>query len=351
MCLGPLREVRATGVEHPLRSIRGHQPETVRGLLIPVQSSLGAVDPEAEVITLAHGDLRGKEDTPRATHEVEEQRGIVLQGPARYQGPEVGKEALHLEPRDVPGQVVGMGPDVPQSRGDASPGRIEPPLGLLVPLRLQEGGEPPLGVLHDHFANRPQGSGSYPLPRLLHHRIPSVVVRHGEDSVSVGSQATEGLGILQGGGQGFVAHHVETGVQECTGHRKVEVVGGHDRDDLDAIVGGKGGLGPHHLVVGGVRACGIKAELATSPSRALLVGRERPRNQGELAVQGRRHPVDGPDEGVGAPAHHTVPDGRHAPIRSTTYPPARRSRAYSVPKISMSTPHRGTTYRKEMRPP
>src|SRR5690606_808905 len=90
------------------------------------------------------------------------------------------------------------------------------------------------------------------------------------------------------------------------GGRKMHMVGGHDGDGLDAIR--TLGFRLRHLLIGAIDAVRIEAELDARHFRLFRVGRERARNELELAVHPCGYAVHAADEGPLPAAHHTVAD-------------------------------------------
>ena len=80
-----------------------------------------------------------------------------------------------------------MRADVTQDRRHPASLRVDPPLGLFLSFGLEQGGEPSLGILDHHLSDLTERPCPHPLPGLLYHRIPGVVVGDREDEIALRS--------------------------------------------------------------------------------------------------------------------------------------------------------------------
>ena len=117
------------------------------------------------------------------------------------------------------------------------------------------------------------------------------------------------------GRQRLVADHVDAGLEEGGGDRRMQMVGRDDDDRLDAV--GPGRLGPRHLAVIGIAAVGGEADVGSRRGRVRRVGRQRAGHQRDLVVEPHRQPMHRADEGVAPAADHADPQPIAARIRQT----------------------------------
>jgi hypothetical protein len=74
---------------------------------------------------------------------MDEEVRVVIDATAGHHAAHVGHQLLHLEPGDVPREMLRMRADVAQRAGARTRG-IGAPIGLLVPRLLERRGQPPL---------------------------------------------------------------------------------------------------------------------------------------------------------------------------------------------------------------
>jgi hypothetical protein len=175
-----------------------------------------------------------------------------------------------------------------------------------VPLVLELGGQPILGVLGLHepeLAEQPVGHHG---PRLADHRVAGVVVGQHEHAARTVDQLGELPRLLQARGQRLVADDVDAALEERLGGVVVEVVRRHDRHHVDAVVRALA-LALGHLVEVAVAALGCEPQRRPARLGPLGRGGERARHQLVAVVEPRRDAVHRADERPLAAAHHAEP--------------------------------------------
>ena len=153
-----------------------------------------------------------------------------------------------------------MGADVAEAAAGAGAGGIGAPLGLLLPGLLERAGEPVLGIVDLHDADRAELPAPHHGAGLPHHGIARVGVGQGEQAIGAARVVGEGESLLQRRRQRLVADDVDAGVEKGVGGRGVEVVRRHDGDGLDPV--GSRRFGLRH---GGEVGVGARPDRAPAP--------------------------------------------------------------------------------------
>ena len=156
------------------------------------------------------------EHAPRTVVEAQQDVAVVFQQTAVDEGGQVGTDGVDAKSGDRLGEILGVGPDVADAAGDPCTLRIRPPVGLLLPLRLEPGGEPTLRILDDDLAHFAEFAASDPVASLLDHRIAGVVVGESEHEPGALDGSDEFLRFRRGLRHRLVAHHVKAGFQSRT---------------------------------------------------------------------------------------------------------------------------------------
>ena len=128
-----------------------------------------------------------------------------------------------------------MHADVGQHRRLAGARRIGAPLRLLLALRVDRQRQPVLDVGGVHGDDPPELAGRHHLARLPDHGVAGVVERHDELAFSRARQRHQRLGLGKRGRQRLVADHVDAGLEKGRRHRRMQMIGRHDDDRLDAV--------------------------------------------------------------------------------------------------------------------
>ena len=147
-----------------------------------------------------------------------------------------------------------MRADVAEAAGGTALCRIGSPGRLFLTLALEPRPQPALDVFGADRLDLAQFTGEHHLAGLSHERVAGVVVGDGEDDIRLLDDGRQILRFLQRERERLVAYTMEAGLDGGLGHRKVHVVGGGDRDEVDPLVGGEGPLPVEHLLVGAVGA-------------------------------------------------------------------------------------------------
>ena len=173
------------------------------------------------------------------------------------------------------------------------------------PVASSRSREPALWVLDHHLADGAESPARDQALRLLHHRIAGVVVGETEEPSARLDPIADRERLRQIERHRLVADHVEAALERGHRHRMVEVVGGHDGDEVDAVRRSPLRLSIDHLAPRRVAA--ILVEVKVPPRRARVRGirGERAAHQLDRAVEGCRHAVDRADEGAAAAADHS----------------------------------------------
>ena len=278
----------------------------VRVFLPPVEHSALAEDAQADVVFTAAFDLRRDQHAAGASCESQQQVPVVIEAAAGDERGEVGAQALELEAGDARQQVFGVRADVADRAGDAAPGWVGAPVGLLVGLGLELCREPSLVVFDDDLAELADRAGAHHLTRLPHHRVAAVVIGHGENCALLRDPRDQIDRLRAGVHQRLVADDMKARIDERARHLVVNVVRRDDAHDIDALVACPAQFVVEQRLPGAVVARVGQPEFASR--RARLVGRRRERPGDELVVPVERHrvPVHGADKGVAAAADHAI---------------------------------------------
>ena len=173
---------------------------------------------------------------------------------------------------------------------------------------LQARGQPPLRVFDDHLADLAQPAGTDNLTRLFDQRIPRVIVRQAVEQSGAFKQRTQFRRLGKIEGRGLVRDDVEAMFQRRLGRGEVQMVRGDDGDEVHAPVGRQRGFSGHHFLERAVATFRRKEQVGTRILRPLRVAAERAADQFDLAVEGGRHAMHGPDEGAASSADHAHAD-------------------------------------------
>ena len=210
-----------------------------------------------------------------------------------------------LEAGDEAQKVVGVGADVADGTAGAGALGVGAPGGLLV---ARVGGErqPVLRVLGLDDADLAERAGLHEVAGLPDQRVAGVVVGEEEPCAVLGLHRSELAGSRKRVGQRLVADDVDAGLEEGLRRTGVHVVGGDDRDGLDAV--GPGGLLRRHLLVARVDAVGSEPEVLARLLRRGGVRAQRAGDEVVVAIEARGDAVDVADEGARAAADHAQAD-------------------------------------------
>ena len=161
--------------------------------------------------------------------------GVVIDAPARNETLQIGGEAIQRQAGDEIGQIERMGADIPGGPTRTGFGRIGAPVGLFLPRGLQRFGQPVLRIFHLHKADVAKRARTHHGLGLADHRVAGVIVGQSEDHAGSLGSFCQLFRLGQGGGQRFVADHMDAAFDKLHRHRRVHVVGGDDGHHLDAV--------------------------------------------------------------------------------------------------------------------
>ena len=199
-----------------------------------------------------------------------------------------------------------MGADVADGAAGAGALGVGAPGGLLV-ARVGGKRQPVLRVLGLDDADLAERAGLHEVAGLPDQRIAGVVVGEEELCAVLRLHRGELAGGRERVGQRLVADDVDAGLEEGLRRAGVHVVGGDDRDRLDAV--GPGGSpsppSPRSSCRCG-RGRGRGSCPTSSPSRGLDA--QRAGDELVVAVEARGDAVDVADEGARAAADHAQAD-------------------------------------------
>ena len=229
-----------------------------------------------------------------------------------------------------------MGADIPHRAARARACGIGAPFGLFDAFVLHRRGQPVLRVFRLNDADLAQIACRHHGPRLADHRIAGVIMGEDEKRLGLGDAGRQRLRILQRGGQGLVADHMDALGQERLRGSSMDVVGRDNRDRLDPVLAGGFGLG--HLLE---TAVGARDAQSLRTGGGFLGGRrQRACHQIKPVVNARGDAVHPADKGVIAAAHHAKSNTCHQSIpsilrfaASSVPPSAKSSKALSVTRM------------------
>ena len=160
---------------------------------------------------------------------------IVVEPAARDGGEQVGRDRVRLAAADEAGEVEGMDADVGKHCRLAGARRVGAPLSLLLAVGVDRLGQPVLDIGGMYGDEPSELTVRHHFARLADHRVAGVVERHEEFAPPRGGQRDQRLRVGQRGRQRLVADHVDARLQEGRCDRRMQMVGRHDDDRLDAV--------------------------------------------------------------------------------------------------------------------
>ncbi len=281
--------------------------ELVGILLVPFEARLRAVDLDPHVVLAAVADLRGGHGAERPILIADDGVAVVVERSRWLEDLEVRADLVRQQASHRPAKVIGMGADVAEAAGGTALGRIGSPGCLLLPLALQPRPQPALDVFRADRLDLTQFAGEHHLAGLPHERVAGVVVGDGEDDVRLLDDDRQILSFFERERERLVADTMEAGLDGGLGHRKVHVVGGGDRDEVDPLVGGQGPFTVEHLLIGAVGAGEVDVVIGGAGLGPLRVAREGACHERCPVVEhGGRH-VDPADERALTTPHDSHP--------------------------------------------
>ena len=190
---------------------QGGDPEVVGVFLLPFNPGFGAINPQAQAVFLACGDLGTPQHPARARAVAQQDMGVVIDTPAGDKALQVGGELGKRQARDEIGEVEGMGADIACRTTRTRARRIGAPIGLFVVDLMRQ---PILGVFNLHQPNIAQIAGLHHGFGLADHRIASVVVGQGKHYARGFGGFGQLFRLRQRRGQRFVADHMDAAFEK-----------------------------------------------------------------------------------------------------------------------------------------
>ena len=156
-------------------------------------------------------------------------------------------------------------------------------------------GQPSLRVLCSHDAESPESASSDEVPGFAHHWVAGVRIRHHELSLVCTGKCDQFLRLLLGEHHRLLTHDIDALLEECLGHRKVDVVGNRDDDEVNLALGACSLLDGHVMEIG-ICTVNVDAEVLRDLDRLRRNVGETSGNQLRLVVHcdsGAMHRADG----------------------------------------------------------
>src|SRR6266478_62675 len=221
---------RVEAVAPARKDLRGlaqlREGEVVGILLRPGNRSLRADHPDTQGVVVADRHLRRPVEAPRTALEVDEDGGVVVEGPPGDQRIETGAQPRDPEPGEGSHHVLDMGADVADAKRLPRHLRVAPPGCLLVEaIALEGSGEPLLRILGVHEPELAQIAAGDHLPRMLYRGITRVRVRDAEKQLFAAREGGQLLRLRHLEGERLVAGDVDAAREECPGRGEVGAVG------------------------------------------------------------------------------------------------------------------------------
>ncbi len=198
--------------------------------------------------------------------------------------------------------------DVPDATGGTALLRIGAPGGLLLSGGFEARGQPALRIFHDDFTDLAELAVPDHVARFFHQRVAGVVVREAVEQAGLFDEGGEGPGLGEIEGRGLVAQDVEAVFEGGLGGGEVDVIGGDDGDEVDALIRRQGGFLCHELLEAPVDARGIEEEVGAAGPGLFRIGRESAGGEFNLAIDMGGDAMDRTDEGAAPAANHCVTD-------------------------------------------
>ena len=277
---------------------------------------MGAVDAQLQTVLVADRHLARPQHAARPPLVAQQNLHIVVELATRHESRELRKQLIGLKSCDERGEIVGMRAEVANAATGPRSLRIGAPFGLLAAGKLGPCRQPVLRILGLHDTDRTELAGDNHRPCLPDHRIACVIVGEAEDRAGPADKIDQVLRIRHGSSHGFVADHVDAGLEKCARDGRMHMVWRHDRHRLDAV--GPCRFGFRHLLIRSVRAVCGEADFQRRGLRPFWIGRQRTCYQLELVVDPRRDAVDRADERAFAAADHAKADAAGAVLFSAS---------------------------------
>ena len=178
-----------------------------------------------------------------------------------------------------------MRTNVADAAGNAAPGRVGTPVGLFVAGTFEQRRQPTLVVLDDYFANFPELTVGDHVPCLTHQRVAGVIVGNGENDAGFFGNGNQILRLFRSVHQRLVADDIDASRGERFSHRIVQVIGGDDADEIDALARRATQFVFQQRLPGRVITVIGQPQLAPRSARLVRVRRKRTGDQLHLPVE------------------------------------------------------------------
>ena len=266
------------------------------------------IHPDVQVVLLTHRNLRRMQDPLRPIVKTQQHVHVVIQQTPLHKRRDVRRQFADLQPGDVFRQILCMRPDVTHAATSTALRWIRPPTRLLLPARLKPRRQPSLRILHHHFPDLPELPGLNHVPRLLHQRIPGVVMRQSIQPPARLHHFPKCLRLRQIKTRRLVAQHVKPILQRQLRRRKMHVIRRHNRHKIHPLTRRQRLLLLNHLLKRPVTALSRQEKIRTGCLRSLGVRRKRTADEFNLLINCGRNAVHSANKCATPAADHAHPD-------------------------------------------
>ena len=208
--------------------------------------------------------------------------------------------------------------------------RIGAPLGLLLAVAVDRLAQPALRIFGLDQPDRAEIAARDASPRLRHQRVAAIGEGEAVELAAARHRRLDGQRLGQVQRHRLFGEDVEAGVERGDRRRRMEMIGGDDREHFHALVLGQRGLRRQQRFERRIGARGIEAQRLGAPAVAGGVAAERTADQLVIAVERRRHAMHRADESALAAADHAIANSRLC---------ARRHLSHPLPLMRLGPPH------------
>src|SRR5450830_1912842 len=278
------REISAATRQQLQRTALLLEVENVGIFLLPLDGAIRPVHADTETILFADGHLRRPVVPRRSTLVLQEYIRVVVERTSLDERLEAGCQLVDLQSCNEVHQVLDVRADVANTAGHTGILRVRPPDGLTVGARAFDGvGQPVLRVFCSHDAERPESPGSDEVAGFAHHGVASVGIGHHELDLVRNGKCDQLLRLFLGKRHRLFTDDVDALFEECLGHRKVDVVGDSDDDEVNPALRACSFLDGHFMEIS-IRAVSVDTKLLRDLDRLRREVRKTPGNQLRLIV-------------------------------------------------------------------
>src|SRR6266436_3256585 len=131
-------------------------------------------------------------------------------------------------------------------------------------------------MLHLHHANRAKFSVRHHFASLANRGITGVIVSHSKKKAGAANGLSQVQCVFERRRERLVANYVDASLEKCLRRRIVQMVGGYDRDDIDAVF--PRCLRRSHFCETAVSALWWNVQIKRGDTSATWIGRQRRRH-------------------------------------------------------------------------